>query len=168
MRRVPFTGAEKESLLASLDRHRDAAVWKLDGLDDEQVRRRVLPSGNSMLGLVKHLAFVENGWFCDTFGRSVADGFVVHVPEDPDADLRIEPHESTADVLAYYARTRAVTDAVIAELGVEDRGTAWYGETVTLRWVLIHMVEETARHAGHLDVMRELVDGSTGDHPDAP
>ncbi|MEV4132098.1 DinB family protein [Dactylosporangium sp. NPDC049742] len=164
--RVPYLGDEKQSLHASLNRHRDVVLWKLDGLDDEQLRRPMTPSGSTMLGLVKHLAAVEYGWFCDTFGRE-------HEPlpfrdDDPEADLRVEPGESTADVLAFYARARTTCDAVIDSLDVEATGTAWYGEKVSLRWVLIHMVEEVARHTGHLDVMRELLDGATGDHrPDA-
>ena len=72
MRRVPFTGEEKESLHVSLDRHRDVVLWKLEGLDDEQLRRAMTPSGTNLLGLVKHLAAVEYGWFCETFGREVS------------------------------------------------------------------------------------------------
>jgi uncharacterized damage-inducible protein DinB len=161
-RRVPLTGGEKESLHVSLDRHRDAVLWKLDGLDDEQLRRRMTPSGTSLLGLVKHLASVEYGWFCHTFGRAIEP--LPFDDNDPEADLRVEPHESTADIVAFYGRARAAADRVIDELDVEDVGTAWTGETVSMRWVLIHMVEETARHAGHMDILRELIDGATGDH----
>ncbi|GFJ94363.1 hypothetical protein Prum_080050 [Phytohabitans rumicis] len=76
----------------------------------------------------------------------------------------MEPHESTDDVLAFYARARAAADQVIAEVEIEDLGTAWFGEQVSMRWALIHMIEETARHTGHLDILRELLDGRTGDH----
>jgi hypothetical protein len=75
----------------------------------------------------------------------------------------VNPDETTDGILAYYGRARAAADAVIDELDVETEGTAWFGDTVTMRWVLIHMVEETARHAGHLDILRELIDGRTGD-----
>jgi uncharacterized damage-inducible protein DinB len=160
--RVPFTGAEKESLKVALDRHRDAILWKLEGLDDEQLRRPMVPSGTSLLGLVKHLAAVEYGWFCDTFGREAEP--LPFDDDDPDADLRIEPGETTEDVLAFYGRARAAADQAIGELDIEDTGTAWFGEAVTMRWVLIHMVEETARHAGHVDILRELIDGMAGDH----
>src|SRR5260370_8914574 len=68
-RRVPFTGAEKESLRVSLDRHRDAVLWKLEGLSDADLRRPMTPSGTNLLGLVKHLAAVEYEWFCTTFSR---------------------------------------------------------------------------------------------------
>ncbi|MCW2644039.1 MAG: hypothetical protein QOF87_3132 [Pseudonocardiales bacterium] len=160
--RVPFTGGEKESLHASLNRHRDAVVWKLDGLDDEALRRDMTPSGTNLLGLVKHLAAVEYGWFCETFGRPTEP--LPFDEDDENADLRVEQDESTADILAFYERARAAADQVIDELDVDDEGTAWFGDAVSLRWVLIHMIEETARHAGHVDIVRELIDGTTGDH----
>jgi uncharacterized damage-inducible protein DinB len=166
MRRVvPFTGGEKESLYVSLDRHRDVVLWKLEGLDDEQLRRPMVPSGTSLLGLVKHLAGVEYGWFCETFGRPSATP--PFDPADPDADMRAAPDETTADVVAYYGRARAAADAAIDELDLDDVGTSWSGKTVSMRWVLIHMIEETARHAGHIDILRELLDGATGDHPES-
>jgi uncharacterized damage-inducible protein DinB len=160
--RVPFTGAEKESLQVSLDRHRDAVLWKLEGLGDDDLRRPMVPSGTSLLGLVKHLGSVEYGWFCQTFGR---DTEPLPLDEnDPDADLRARPDETAEDILAFYGRARAAADRAIDELDVEDTGTAWFGEPVTLRWALIHMIEETARHAGHVDILRELIDGMAGDH----
>jgi uncharacterized damage-inducible protein DinB len=162
-KRVPFTADEKTSLHASLDRHRDVVVWKLEGLSDEQLRQPMTASGTSLLGLVKHLAAVEYAWFCDTFGRPTEP--LPFDDNDPDADLRVRPDETTEEILAFYGRARAAADAVIAELDVEHLGTAWFGDSVTLRWVLLHMVEETARHAGHMDIVRELIDGATGDHP---
>ncbi len=161
-RLVPLTGAEKESLHASLDRHRDAVIWKLDGLDDEQLRRPMTPSGTNLLGLVKHLAAVEYGWFCETFGRETEP--LPFDEDDENADLRVTADESLADIVDFYGRARDAADRVIADLDVTDTGTAWFGDTVTLRWVLIHMIEETARHAGHMDIVRELMDGATGDH----
>jgi len=160
--RVPFTGTEKESLQVSLDRHRDVVLWKLDGLDDESLRRPMVPSGTSLLGMVKHLAAVEYGWFCRTFGRETEP--LPFDDDDDDADLRVDSSESTADIVGFYRRARAAADRVIDELDPEDVGTAWFGDTVSMRWVLIHMVEETARHVGHMDILRELLDGATGDH----
>ncbi|WP_326625174.1 MULTISPECIES: DinB family protein [unclassified Streptomyces] len=162
-RRVPATGGEKESLRISLDRHRDVVLWKLQGLDEDQVRRQMTPSGTSLLGLVKHLAATEYGWFSETFGRETEP--LPFDDDDPEADLRPTPSETTADIVAFYGRARAASDKVIDELEIDSVGTAWHGESVSLRWTLIHMIEETARHVGHMDIVRELVDGRTGDHP---
>lgn len=159
---VPPLGDEQESLQAALERHREAILWKLDGLDDDQLRRRVLPSVITPIGLVKHLGSVEYGWFCSTFGRP-------HEPlsfdlDDENADFRVGPDESCADVLAFWTRARSAANEAVAEIDLDATGTAWFGETVSMRWVMIHMLEELARHAGHMDVMRELIDGMTGDH----
>jgi hypothetical protein len=162
-RRVPFTGGEKESLHVSLDRHRDVVLWKLDGLDDEQLLRPMVPSGTNLIGLVKHLGSVEYGWFCDTFGRE--SDAIPFDENDPEADMRAAPGEATAEILDYYGRARAAADRVIDEVDLDDLGKSWRGDAVSMRWVLIHMIEETARHAGHVDIVRELIDGATGDHP---
>jgi uncharacterized damage-inducible protein DinB len=160
--RVPFTGDEKQSLHVSLDRHRDAVLWKLEGLDDANLRRAMTPSGTNLLGLVKHLAAVEYSWFCQTFGRDTEP--LPFDDDDPDADLRVTPDETTEDILAFYRRARSAADQAINEVDLDQTGTAWFGGAVSMRWVLIHMVEETARHAGHVDILRELIDGMTGDH----
>jgi len=161
-RTVPPLGDEKESLLAALERHRDAIVWKLDGLTDDQLRTSLLPSGLTPLGLVKHLGGVEYGWFCATFGRE-------HEPlpfdeHDENADLTVAPGETTTEVLAFWERARARANEAVGDVDLGDTGTSWFGAEVSMRWVMIHMLEELARHAGHMDVMRELIDGTTGDH----
>ncbi|KUL64327.1 DinB family protein [Streptomyces sp. NRRL S-1521] len=158
---VPFTGSEKQSLHASLDRHRDAVLWKLDGLDDDALRRPMTPSGTNLLGLVKHLAAVEYGWFCTTFGREAEPFWFDPLTED----MHVAAEETTPRIVEFYGRARAAADAAIAELDLDDLGTSWNGKTVSLRWVLIHMLEDTVRHAGHMDIVRELLDGATGDHP---
>ena len=159
---VPPLGGEKESLSAAIHRHREAIDWKLAGLADDDLRASRLPSGMSPIGLVKHIAAVEYGWFCATFGRD-------HEPlpfdlDDQDADFRVGPDEPVADVLAFWDRARTAADDAVAAVDLDETGTAWFGEEVSMRWVMIHMLEELARHAGHMDVMRELVDGRTGDH----
>jgi len=85
--------------------------------------------------------------------------------DDEDADLRPGPHETTEDIVAFYRRARTAADRVIEDNDLDELGRAWFGDEVSLRWVLIHMIEETARHAGHMDIVRELIDGTTGDHP---
>lgn len=165
VRRPPTTGGEKESLHGFLDKQRDVMLWKLEGLDDEQLRRPMTPTGTNLLGMVKHLAAVEYGWFCLTFGRETEP--LPFDEDDEDADLRVGPNESTEEVVAFYGRARVAADEVITELDLGDTGTSWSGATVSLRWVLLHMIEETARHAGHADIVRELIDGTTGYLPPA-
>ncbi|MEU6671933.1 DinB family protein [Streptomyces sp. NPDC046727] len=157
------TAEEKDVLHASLDRHRDVVLWKLEGLDDEQLRRPMTPSGTNLLGLVKHLASVEYGWFVETFGREVEPlWFDPYTSED----MWVGPEETTEKIIAFYGRARAAADRVITELPLDAPGRpAWRdGVAVSLRWVLVHMIEETARHAGHMDILRELIDGAAGDH----
>jgi uncharacterized damage-inducible protein DinB len=163
-RRALLTGGEKESLHGSLDRHRDVVLWKLEGLDDDQLRRPMTPSGTNLLGLVKHLANVEYLWFCETFGRHSEAIPVDYLLANPEADMRADPEETTADVVDFYGRARIAADRAVEELDLDHLGTAWSGETVSMRWVLIHMLEDTVRHAGHMDIVRELIDGQTGDH----
>jgi hypothetical protein len=159
---VPLTGDEKTSLRIALQRHRDVVLWKIEGLDDDQLRRQMTPSGTSLLGLVKHLAAVEYSWFCTTFGRETEP--LPLDDDDEDADLRVGADETTADVVDFYKRAWRAADQAIDEIGLDDLGTAWFGDQVSMRWVLIHELEETARHAGHMDILRELIDGATGDH----
>ncbi|MFJ5970446.1 DinB family protein [Streptomyces sp. NPDC093060] len=156
------TAGEKDILHASLDRHRDAVLWKLAGLDDEQLRRPMTPTGTTLLGLVKHLASVEYGWLVETFGREVEPLWF-----DPykDEDMSAAPGETTEQIVAFYGRARAAADRTITELPLDATGRpAWRDVSVSLRWTLVHMIEETARHAGHMDILRELIDGAAGDH----
>lgn len=165
MGRVPFIADEKTSLHASLNRHREVVLWKLQGVRDEWARQPQTQSGTSMLGLVKHLAAVEYAWFCQTFGRPTEP--LPFDPDDPEADLRVSDEETFEQIVDFYERACAAADDVIDAHDVQDLGTAWFGESVSLRWVLIHMIEETARHVGHLDILRESFDGQTGDHASA-
>jgi uncharacterized damage-inducible protein DinB len=159
----PLLGDETETLAGFLDYHRATLLWKLEGLDDEQLRRAMVPSGTSLLGLVKHLAYVERWWF-----QGVWAGQEVSFPwtkEDPDADWRIEPDETTEDVLALYDgecdRSREIV-AVASSLDEAVVHPRWK-EEVSRRWILVHMIEETARHVGHADILREQLDGAVGE-----
>src|ERR1700682_844937 len=116
VRRLPPQGGEKGSLYGSLDRHRGAILWKLEGLSDRDLRRPMTPSGTNLLGLVKHLGAVEYGWVCETFGREIEP-----LPFNENAEnaaMRVEPHESTADILAFYGRARAAADKAIDDIGL--------------------------------------------------
>jgi uncharacterized damage-inducible protein DinB len=153
-------GTEKETLHAFLQKQRNIYLWKLEGLSDEDLRRPMVPSGTNLLGVLKHLAAVEYGWFCLTFGRETEP--LPFDENDENADFRIEPDESTQDILDFYARARAAADVVIDEVDLDHQGTSWTGAQVTMRWVILHMIEETARHAGHADIVRELIDSAVG------
>ncbi len=164
-RETPKTGPGKDTLLAMLDNNRAVMVWKLEGLTREEATRPVVASGTSLLGMVKHLAFVERWWFDDFFAGS--DVEYPWTEEDPDADFRIEDDETIDDIIALYtnaiARSAEITaDAQMDDLSVRDRN----GERFALRWIVAHMIEETARHAGHADIVRELVDETTGYYPE--
>lgn len=155
-----LTAGEKDLLHLALQQQRAAIRWKVEDLDDVALRRPMTPSGTNLLGLVQHLAVVEYGWLCGTFGREAER--LSFGDDDEDADMHIAPEVTTADVLALYDRATAAADQVIAELDLAHRGHGWFGDEVTLRYVLVHLIEETARHAGHADILRELLDGTTG------
>ena len=146
---------------------REALLWKLEGLGEYDVRRPLTPTGTNLLGLLKHLSYVEMGYFGPTFGRSVpeVDPWLTDDVE-LNADMWATAEESRADVLALYHRAWAVTDATVEELPLEAGGEVpwWPPErrTVTLHQILIHVIAETHRHAGHADIVRELVDGASG------
>lgn len=158
-----LTADEKTILTHSLARHRAVVSWKLEGLDDEQLRRPIVPSGTNLLGLVKHMGGAEYGWFCVTFGQAV-EPMPFDIDADPESDMRAGPDETAADIIAFYKRACAAADAMIAETDLDELGKSWRGDPVSMRWVLVHMIEEVARHAGQMDIMRELIDGAVGDH----
>ena len=162
MTTTPYTADEKTTLLAALQGHREVMLWKLDGLPDNEIRRAMVPSGTTLIGLVKHLANAEYGWFCETFGRPTEP--LTDISEDAEADMRAAEGEATADIVAFYRRAWAAADAAILELPLDATGTSYAGTTVSMRWVLVHMIEDTVRHAGHADILREQIDGGTGHH----
>jgi uncharacterized damage-inducible protein DinB len=144
---------------------RDALVWKLEGLSEYDVRRPMTATGTNLLGLLKHLAYVEMGYFGVTFGRPVAEAqpWIDDVVE-LNADMWASAEESREDVVALYRRAWAAADATIEALPLDATGRVpwWKGAQVTLHRVLVHVIAETHRHAGHADIVRELVDGAVG------
>jgi uncharacterized damage-inducible protein DinB len=159
----PKVGDELTTLSGFLDFLREAIVIKAAGLDDEALRRQLVPSGVCLLGIVKHLAYVEHWWFTHMFGGRDAE--VPWTDEDLDADWRIEPDDTTLAVVDLYLaeceRSRKiVAGSTAGQLSALPDRT---GEHFTLRWIVTHMIEETGRHAGHADVLRELIDGQTGE-----
>ena len=157
----------KAELRAYLQQGRDTLLWKLDGLSEYDVRRPLTPTGTNLLGLVKHLTFVESGYLGPVFGRPVP-GMEAWLADDvePNADLWATPAERREDVVAGYRQAWARGGATIAALSLDDVGRVpWWGDggrEVTLHRVLVHVIAETHRHAGHADIVRELIDGSVG------
>ncbi|WP_067536599.1 DinB family protein [Nocardia crassostreae] len=163
-----MTGSDpKSDLHRYLRIAREAMLWKLDGLSEYDIRRPMTPTGTNLLGLVKHLGTVEFGYFGDTFGRPNDEPFTKHdFVADPTADMWATADESRADVIAFYRRAWAHSDATIDSLDLTGEGAVpWWPEdrrTVTLHQILVHMNAETNRHAGHADIIRELIDGAAG------
>jgi uncharacterized damage-inducible protein DinB len=156
-RRTPFLVAgERETLLAFLEYLREAVLIKASGIDDDALRRSLVPSGTSLLGLVKHLTMVEVAWFQWSFA-----GLDVPVPNQG-----LEPGDTTESVIAGYRAAIGQNNALLADRHDLDelcaRKATAPAEPMSLRWVLVHMVEETGRHAGHADILREQLDGRTG------
>jgi hypothetical protein len=155
----------KTDLQRYLQDAREALLWKLDGLSEYDIRRPLVPTGTNLLGLIKHQAGVELGYFGDTFGRPSPD----QVPwdeSDPNADMFAQPDESREFITGRYRRAWAHADITISELPLDATGHVpwWPRETseVTLHHVLVRVATDTCRHAGHADIIRELIDGAAG------
>jgi uncharacterized damage-inducible protein DinB len=157
----------KEDLHRYLQEARDAMLWKLDGLSEYDVRRPMTRTGTNLLGLVKHLASVELGYFGDTFGRPSGEPLPWFEDDaEPNADMWATPDESRDYLVSLYRRAWAHADATIDSLPLDAVGhVPWWPEErreVTLHRILVHMIAETHRHAGHADIVRELIDGVVG------
>jgi uncharacterized damage-inducible protein DinB len=155
----------KADLRLYLQDARDAMVWKLEGLSEYGIRRPMTPTGTNLLGLVKHLAGAEALYFGETFGRPVeAPPLWIVGAAEPNADLWATADETREQIVEGYRRVCAHSDATIESLPLEAVGRvpAGTGVELTLHRILVHMVAETQRHAGHADIVRELVDGATG------
>ncbi|MGZ4603208.1 MAG: DinB family protein [Kineosporiaceae bacterium] len=166
----PTVSDPKADLRRYLQAGRDALLWKLDGLSEYDVRRPVVPTGTNLLGLVKHLAGVEAGYFGVTFGRPFPQSLPWEADDaEPNADMWVTPEESREQITDLYRRVWAHSDATIAALDLTAAGRVpWWPEEragVTLHRVLVHVIAETDRHAGHADIIRELVDGAVGLRP---
>ena len=144
-----------------MDYHRATLLMKIDGVSDTDLRRPMVPSGTTLLGLVKHLAYVERWWFRRVFlDRDVSFPWT---DDDPDADFRIEDDETTEDIVRLYQGECEENNAVVRDASLDDMAKFEPRSEFSLRWILTHMIEETARHNGHADILREQIDGSTGE-----
>jgi hypothetical protein len=156
---VPRNDAgELETALAFLDFQRESLVKKTEGLSEEEMRRRLVPTETTLLGLIQHMTVGEHYWFANhVAGRTpleVAFDFTMNVPQE----------HAASDVIAAYLEACAQSNEIVREIGDLSRPVARpiEGDVLSLRWVVGHVTTETARHAGHADIIRELLDGVTG------
>ena len=155
----------KEYLHSDLREIREAMLWKLDGLGEYDIRRPLTSTGTNLLGLVKHLSIVESRYFGEVFDRP----FPEPLPRwddagEHDADMWATEHEPRGEVVDRYRRAWEHSDATITALAIDSPGHVpwWPRPDVKLFNILVHMLTETSRHAGHADILREQLDESTG------
>jgi hypothetical protein len=165
-----FELEQKKILKNYLQETREALLWKLEGLTEKQARWPLVPSGNNLLGLVKHCANIEIGYFGPIFGREwpTPEEIVSEQmwEEDPQADWYATADESIASVTDLYRRAWSFADETINTLPLDAPGSVpwWTNSEVTLFRIIIHVTDDLARHAGHADILRELTDQSVGLH----
>jgi uncharacterized damage-inducible protein DinB len=155
----------KSDLRRYLQTARDALLWKLEGLSEYDVRRPMTPTGTNLLGLVKHAATAELEYFGRVFGRPSDMGAPWDDESDPNGDFYAKPDESREDIVEFYRRAREHANATIEALDLDATGRVpWWGShgDVTLCRILVHVTAELHHHAGHADIVRELIDGAAG------
>ncbi|HET6859118.1 MAG TPA: DinB family protein [Streptomyces sp.] len=165
-RTEPSTTADERSMLdGRLEYHRETLAWKCSGLDDAQLRQAAVPPSEiSLLGLVRHMAEVERGWFRRTLAGEEAPA-LFYTDEDPDADFHVTEADTWEEAHARWQTEITYAREVVAGLSLDDltKGEHRSGKTFNLRWIYTHMIEEYARHNGHADLIRQRVDGETGE-----
>ncbi len=156
---------ERTTLGTFLDYYREALVAKVIGVSEEDARRRLVPSATTLAGLVKHLSRVEMSWF----QHRLAQIPVEDLPElrrwldDPEGEFRVDEHETVDLLVARYQQQCETSRGVAARFELDHVVPHPSLGEVSARWITVHMIEETARHVGHADILREQIDGSTGD-----
>jgi hypothetical protein len=157
----------KETLKTYLQAERDALLWKLEGLSERDLRWPKTPTGTNLLGLVKHVGSMEFGYFGEVFDRPSGEPLPWLEPDaEANADMWATPDQSREWVVDFYRRAWAHADATIDALPLDAPGRVpWWGaekRDVTLHRIVVHVISETARHAGHADIVRELTDQAAG------
>ncbi|MDT0570983.1 DinB family protein [Streptomyces sp. DSM 3412] len=157
----------KADLHHYLQSARDALLWKLDGLSEYDARRPLTPTGTNLLGLLKHTASVELGYLGDTFGRPSGEPLPwLDDDAEPNADMWVTAAESREDIVGLYRRAWAHADATIDALPLDTVGRVpWWPDDrdeVTLHHAVVRVIADTHRHAGHADILREIIDGVVG------
>ncbi|MEU8125043.1 DinB family protein [Spirillospora sp. NPDC049024] len=159
----PTSGGERASLEEYLDFHRATLLLKCGGLTGEQLASRPLPTtGLTLLGLVRHLAENERWWFRRRFGKQDTLGDLYCSEEHPDGDFDLGTAAGAQEDFAVYAREVELARQTTKDRSLDEEFPGRDG-TLTLRWAYLHMIEEYARHNGHADLLREAIDGSTGE-----
>jgi len=163
--KVAAVADEKTTLLAFLDFYREVMKAKVRGLSEEDANRRLVPSQTTLASLIKHLTRVETSWFQHRLAQIPLDEFpaLKHVVENPDTDFFVGDDETVDVLCARYDEACERSREVAASMQLDDVVPHPALGEVTMRWIVVHMIEETARHAGHADILREQIDGSTGD-----
>jgi hypothetical protein len=160
----PETAGEREALQGWLDYHRQTLLLKCRGLTAEQLMiESVAPSSLTLLGLVRHMAEVERSWFRTRFAGQHELGYLYCSDEFRDGDFDLAEAAGAEADFATFARECELADAAARGRSLEDTFAASRGATLNLRWIYLHMIEEYARHNGHADILREQIDGVTGD-----
>jgi len=157
----------KDILHFYLQSARDALLWKLEGLSEYDIRRPMTPTGTNLLGLLKHAASVELGYLGDTFGRPSGEPLPwLDDSAEPNADMWATAEESREHIVGLYRRAWAHADATIDALALDTVGRVpWWPDgrdDVTLHHAVVRVIADTHRHAGHADILRELIDGAVG------
>jgi Protein of unknown function (DUF664) len=152
------TGSEREVLEAFLDLYRDIVVRKVTGVSADAARRRLVPSETTLAGLVRHLTSVEREWFHGVLDQRMPADVGVRA----DDGWGVDPTDDIDDLAAEYRRTCTESRRIAGRFALDDTVPMPRLGRVSLRWIYVHMIEETARHAGHADILREQIDGATG------
>jgi hypothetical protein len=155
-------GDERTTLMGFLQHQRDLVAWKLAGADDDVLRSVSTPTGLTLHGVVRHLENVERSWIRDDFAGQ-KDLRFDWTDDDPDGELHVPAGITMGDLLAAYAAESRLCDEVIADASLDDLSLD--GRGFSLRWIVLHLIEETSRHLGHIDLLRESADGAVGEEP---
>jgi len=156
-------GSEREALEMNLDAQREGLIRKIQGVDDAMARQAPTASSLSLLGLAKHAATWERRWFQVIMGgREFPDGWPAVRPEPRDVDLMVGENDTVDYWVAHYRAQIAQSRVVAASMDLDSPCARTDIIECNVRYVLFHMIQETARHAGHADIIRETLDGSTG------
>ncbi|MFE9774591.1 DinB family protein [Streptomyces sp. NPDC005931] len=166
-RRIPDPHADERTMLEGwLDFHRQTLAWKCEGLSDDRLRTAaVAPSTLSLMGLVRHMAEVERIWFRKVLADD-SPGPIYFSDADPDGEFRLSEADTWQEAYRTWQAEIGIARRIASGFGLDDDSRAVSrigGGPVTLRWVYTHMIEEYARHNGHADLIRERIDGATGD-----